>query len=106
MSRTTVKRKDFLAKYIHGCGLTYDQACRVYACTVSILEDAVTCGTKVNIGHIGAITPRVKAPRKVKMGFKFENGVMVKAERVFFVDGKTDWSFRLYRAFRKRMEAT
>lgn len=98
MHKTTITRKDFIAKYIQ-TGLTYDQACRVYACTVSVVEDAISNGSKVGFGHVGAIAPKIRPPRKVRMGFKKENGETVKAARVYFVDSRVHWVFRLYRTF-------
>lgn len=101
--RETVNRRDFVAKFMRDCGLTYDQALRVYASVVSTIEDGVINESKIGIGRVGALWPVRKAPRDIAMGFKRVNGGKIKKmKRVFHLDERTRWQFRLFREFEQK----
>lgn len=85
------------------CGLTYDQARCAYNCVVSLVEHGVVNGSKIGIGQVGAITPVRRPPREVTMGFERKNGgKIVKTRRLFHLDERTKWVFKLYRGFETR----
>lgn len=81
-------------------GLTYSQACRLYVTMCAVFEEAIITGNKVTIGRVGAIVPYWKPPRDYQMHFCRRGGKVEKGvHRTFFVDGRYDFKFRLYRRF-------
>lgn len=104
--KPVVTRRDFIRKFMHESGLTYDQACRVYASMVNIIEDGVVSGYKIGFGKVGCLFPVRKPPRDVVMGFaRMPNGAMVKTKRVFHLDERTHYRFNFYREFNRRHQA-
>ena len=81
-------------------GLTYSQSGRLYEIMCSTFEEAIVTGTKVTVGRVGAIVPRWRPPRDVAMHFRkrgktIETGI----HRTFYMDGRYDFKFKLYRRF-------
>ena len=96
----TCDRVVFVTRFMKEGGLTYSQACRLHAVMCSVFEEAIITGSKVTIGRVGAIVPYWRPPRDIQMHFrkrgkKVEKGV----HRTFFMDGRYDFKFRLYRKF-------
>lgn len=88
-------------------GLSYDQACRAYTCMVGIVEDGVSSHAKISFGKIGCLCPVRKPPRDVVMGFvRGANGKLTNTRRVFHLDARTGYKFKLYRAFAQRTQLT
>ena len=81
-------------------GLTYSQACRLYEVMCLSFEEAIITGSKIKLGRVGAIVPRWKQPRDYQMHFR-KNGKRIErgVHRTFFVDGRYEFKFRLYRKF-------
>ena len=97
--KSAVKRIDFIRKFMQA-NLTYDQACRIYACMVALLEDGVVNGDKIKFGKIGCLFPVRKPPRDVVMGFvRGPGGRITHSKRVFHLDERTDYRFNFYRGF-------
>ena len=70
---------------------------------VSLIEDSVLNGTRVNIGRVGAITPVTRPARNVNMGFqRVQGGKIERVKRVFHLDERLDWKFNLFREFKQR----
>ena len=97
-----INRADFVRRYMTDCGLTYVQACYIFDVMVSIMEDAVVTGTKVNFGRLGTLTPIRKAPRTYTMGFKRIKGATIPCRRVYEVGSKVDYKFKVYKEFLKK----
>jgi hypothetical protein len=81
-------------------GLTYSQACRIYDVMCRTFEEAIVTGTKITVGRVGAIVPFWRPPREFQMHFrkkgkKIERGI----HRTYYMDGRFDFKFRLYRRF-------
>jgi hypothetical protein len=96
----TFDRRTFIDRYMKEGGLTYSQACRLHTVTCNVFEEAIITGSKVTIGRVGAIVPCWRSPREIQMHFrrtgqKVEKGV----HRTFFMDGRYEFKFRLYRRF-------
>ena len=99
----TITRRNFVAKFMRDCGLTYEQAGSVYCTFVSVIEDAIINGVRIGIGRIGAITPRRSPPRPVTMGFRrVKRGKIERIKRTFHLDERTRWTFKVFREFEQR----
>jgi nucleoid DNA-binding protein len=97
--KPSVGRKEFIRRFMLDVGLTYEQACRAYTCAMSIIEDGVVAGEKIGLGRIGCLNPIRKPPRDIVMGFMRVGGRMVRTKRVFHVDERVEFKFRLYEEF-------
>jgi len=98
--QATYDRRSFVAAFMKEGGLSYSQACRLYEVMTGVFESAIITGSKVTIGRVGAIVPYWRPPRDIQMHFrkrgkKVEKGV----HRTYFMDGRYDFKFRLYRRF-------
>lgn len=100
-----MNRRDFIRKLMMDAGLTYDQACRTYTTLVSIIEDGVVNRTKVSFGKIGCLCPVRRPARDVTMGFtRGHKGQVTKTRRVFHLEARIDYRFKMYRAFRQKVQ--
>jgi hypothetical protein len=97
----TYERRAFIAHFMKEGGLTYSQSCRMYAIMCSVFEEAIITGSKVTIGRVGAIVPCWRPPRDIQMHFRLKRGRKVEkgVHRTFFMDGRFDFKFKLYRRF-------
>jgi nucleoid DNA-binding protein len=99
----TVTRAAFIKRFMDECGLTYVQACHIYDCMVTVLEDAVVSGGKVNFGRLGCLTPVLMQPRMVTMGFeRTADNEVTKRHRTYFLGRRLNYRFKLYREFVKK----
>ena len=81
-------------------GLTYSQACRLYEVMCGVFEEAIINGCKTTIGRVGAVVPYWRPPRDIQMHFRRQGGGMERGvHRTFYMDGRYDFKFRLYRRF-------
>ena len=97
--QTTFDRRAFVAKFMSEGGLTYSQACRQYDVMCSVFEEGIVTGTKITIGRVGAIVPYWRPPRDIQMHFRKRGKKLERVHRTFFMDGRFDFKFRLYRKF-------
>lgn len=98
--KPSIGRRDFIRKLMLDAGLSYEQACSAYSCLVGIVEDGVISGEKIGLGRIGCLVPVRKQPRDVVMGFeRLANGQVVRTKRIFHIDERTEYKFRLYGKF-------
>lgn len=98
--RATYDRRAFVARFMREGQLTYSQACRLYEVMCRTFEEAIITGSKITVGRVGAIVPYWRPPRDIQMHFrkrgkKIEKGI----HRTYFMDGRFDFKFRLYRRF-------
>lgn len=101
--KPSIGRKEFIRKFMLDVGLTYEQACRTYACLMSIIEDGVLASEKIGLGRVGCLNPIHKPPRDIVMGFmRLPDGRTVRTKRVFHVEERTEYKFRLYEEFVRR----
>lgn len=92
----TVKRSDFVYKFMRDCGLTYAQACRAYDSMVGVVEDGITNGFKIGFGKVGALVPHRRPPRAVSMNCeKSPAGT----RRVIELGPRIVYRFTLYKKF-------
>ena len=98
--QATCDRRAFISRFMREGGLTYSQACRSYEVMCVTVADAIVNGNKVAIGRVGSIVPCWKPPRDVHMHFR-RNGKEIETgvHRTYFLDGRYDYKFRLYRRF-------
>lgn len=100
LERTTYDRRAFVTRYMKDGGLTYSQACRMYEVTCQLFEEAIVTGNKITIGRVGAIVPYWRPPRDIQMHFRKQGKLVEKGvHRTFFMDGRYDFKFKLYRQF-------
>lgn len=96
----TITRREFIARFMRQCGLTYGDACRVYRCMVGLFEDGVINGSRICVGHVGALRPVWKRPREVTMPFKVtRDRQLVRTRRTYTLGGRYTFKFVLYDAF-------
>lgn len=102
---TSVNRADFIQRLMRDCGLTYVESCRAYDCFISVFEDAVLSGHRINVGRVGAITPIWQSARTYNMGFKRQKptadnpaGVVLQKSEIN-MGARIRYKFRLHRAF-------
>lgn len=102
--KPVVNRRDFIRKFMHESGLSFDQACRAYASMVGLIEDGIVNGHKIKFGKVGCLYPVKKPPRDVTMGFARlpKTGQLVKTRRVFHLDERTDYKFGFLREFARK----
>jgi hypothetical protein len=94
----TIKRRDFIRRYMQECGVTYDTACQIYRTMISTFEDGIADGAKVTIGRLGALVPQWQEPRQVVMGFRrTPNKGVVKQKQTFNLDSRIRYRFKIYR---------
>jgi hypothetical protein len=85
---------------MHEAGLSYGQACRAYRSLVSIVEDGLWNGRKIGFGKVGCLYAVRKPARDVTMGFiRTPNNKVVRARRVFHIDERLEYKFKLFRAY-------
>jgi hypothetical protein len=106
VERPTVDRRAFIARFIRDNGLNYSEATRLYETMCRIFEDAIVAGSKVRIGRMGAIVPVWRPGRDIHMHFKVVKGakgggrrIQTGVHRTFYMDGRYDFKFVLYRRF-------
>jgi len=103
METPVVTRREFVRRFMHEAGLTFDQACRAYSAMVSIMEDGLVNGHKITFGRVGFLRPVRKPPRDVTMSFKrLPDGGIAKTKRVFHLDERIDYKFKFCREFARR----
>lgn len=101
--KPVVTRRDFIRKFMHEAGLTFDQACRAYGSMVGAIEDGLVSGHKIKLGKVGCLYPVRKPPRDVTMGFaRLSSGRVVKTKRVFHLDERLTYRFSFLREFARR----
>ena len=100
LDKATYDRRAFVSRFMKEGGLTFSQSCRMYEVMCRTFEEAIITGSKVTVGRVGAIVPFWRPPRDIQMHFrkkgrKIERGI----HRTYFMDGRFDFKFRLYRRF-------
>ena len=96
----TFDRRAFVSRFMAECGLTYHQACAAHAAMCHAFEEAVISGSKITIGRVGSITPRWRPPREIQMHFRRQGKWIERGmTRSYFLDGRFDYRFQLYRQF-------
>ncbi|MGV0949211.1 MAG: hypothetical protein ACOYB3_00970 [Azonexus sp.] len=99
-----ITRLNFVQNMVES-GLTYDQANRAYNSVMSTFADGFVNGRRVYLGQIGVLNPSIMPPRQVKMGFAVKKGrEVVKQQRVYFLDSRVKYSFRLFKKFARTHE--
>ena len=100
MDTDTVTRAELIRKLVYDCNLSYPQATQVYECLISVFEDVICSGKRLNIGQVCAIVPVWREPREIKMGFKKEKGgVVKKVNRTFYIDGRLAFKVVVHKKF-------
>jgi len=103
MSQKTVKKANFVKAFLSR-GLGYAQANAAYDALLGVVEQAILDGHEIRLGHVGTITPVESDPRTVKMGFRREQGKIVKCHREYVLGRRVQFKFRLHRTFMRRNE--
>lgn len=105
LEKSTYERRAFVNRFMREGGLSYTQATRVYEAMCGVFCDAIVTGNRVTIGRVGALMPVWRPPREVNMHFRRKPGnVLERVHRTFFMDGRYDFKFRLYRKFIEQHE--
>lgn len=100
LERSPIKRREFVSRFMDA-GLTYAQAVAAYKTMCSVIEDGIVSGSKVILGSVGALAPVYKPPRDYHMHFRRTKGNKVQrgVHRTFFMDGRFEYRFKLFKAF-------
>lgn len=96
-----VTRVQFIERLV-GRGLGYPEACTAYDALISVFEDAIIQGNKINVGKVGSIVPVRLDPKVVHMGFKNEGGTIKRVKREYILGHRIRFKFNLHRAFVKK----
>jgi hypothetical protein len=109
MSRTafptrdvTIGRKDFIRRWMHEAGVSYDAAAAVYRVMVSIFEDGVANGQKITISQLGALVPYWQNSQTKVMPFRRIKGGIVRQKQEYNLDPRIKYKFKIYRAWLNR----
>ena len=94
----SVSRVQFIERFVSR-GFNYTQACDAYEAMVSLFEDAIVQGRRVNIGKVGALMPVRMEPKVVHMGFKTDGGKLRKVRREYVLGRRVKFKFNLHKAF-------
>ena len=99
--KSTFDRRIFVDRFMKQGGLTYSQACRQFDIMCGVFGDAIVTGNKLTIGRVGALVPAWRSPREHNMHFRVKKGGVIErgVHRTFFLDGRYEFKFRLYRHF-------
>jgi len=68
------------------------------------VEEAVINLSKVNLGHVGSITPKIIKGKSVSMNFKRSKTGVEKVQRYFFLDERVRFHLKLYKSFADKVE--
>lgn len=98
MEQTSVCRNTFLAAFTEA-GLQFDQAVAAYNAMNEVIADAVVLGRKVNFGKVGAIKPKKRPARTVKMPFVRDKDGVHKKQREFVIGQRMVFTFDLFPKF-------
>lgn len=100
-----ITRAEFISQLKESCGLRYVDAAKMYDAMVRIVENGVLRGERINFGKVGALVPHWTAPRTVAKGFdKLPGGRIRRTKKLFHLDGRVRYRFRMYRAFLRSHE--
>jgi nucleoid DNA-binding protein len=103
MSRhSQIKRIDFINRF-HAFGLTYQQAEIAYSAMIRSFEDGIRDKSKIHLAKVGVLKPVDRPPREVVMGFERAGGVCQKKIRRFIIGSRTEFRFKVHRAFGRRV---
>lgn len=96
----SINKPEFAARIQRELSVSLEVAEKLYDSMVHVFEDAVVTGSKVKIGHVGVIVPKRRPPREIRMGFEVAKGHRIKkVTRIYNLDSRLDFRFRIYRAF-------
>jgi hypothetical protein len=100
VEKGTVDRRTFISKFMRA-GLTYSQATRLYEVMCGVFEDGIVSGNRISIGRVGALVPSWRPPRDINMHFRIKKGRMIErgVHRTYYVDGRYEFRFKLYKKF-------
>lgn len=99
----SITRVQFIERFVSS-GLSYSQSGDAYDAMISMFEDAILQGRRINIGKIGALVPVRMEPKVVHMGFKNEGGKVKKVKREYVLGRRIKFKFNLHRAFVKQRQ--
>ena len=99
--KATFDRRFFIERFMKEGGLTYSHACRIFDAMCGVFRDGIVTGNRVTIGRVGALMPVWRPPREINMHFQVKKGKKVErgVHRTYFMDGRYEFKFRLYRRF-------
>ncbi len=101
----SITKSKIIRRFMTDCELSYVEANKVHDCLVSLVEEAVTNLSKVNLGHVGSITPKIIKGKSVSMNFKrSKEGGVEKVQRYFFLDERVRFHLKLYKSFADKVE--
>jgi len=99
MPKNSVTRIDFIKSFMSQCGMPYPEAIAAYDSMISVFEDAVVSGSKINIGNIGSLTPQLREARVVNMGFSRDATGVKKSNRQYYLGKRLRYRFTLFKKF-------
>lgn len=98
--RASINRRDFVLHFMSSCGLSYAKASEVYESMVELFMDGVVNGSKVRFGRLGTLLPVWHNPKTIHQNCRrIKGGEYETTGRVYHMDGRYVFKFRLYRRF-------
>ena len=96
----TIKRKDFVERFMHQCDMSFSDACRAFECMCDTMKDGVVNGSHIRLGKLGVLRPVWHAPKEVHLGVRQIKGrKYVKQKHVYFLGKRISYDLRIYRKF-------
>ena len=100
----SITKSKIIRRFMEDCELSYIEANKVHDCLIGLIEEAVTNLSKINLGHVGSITPKIIKGKSVSMNFKRSKIGVEKVQRYFFLDERVRLHLKLYKSFSDKVE--
>jgi nucleoid DNA-binding protein len=100
----SITKAHIIKRLMTECNFSHDEAVLANDCLTRIFEEAVTNLTKIHIGHVGTLSPKVLKSKSVSMNFSRNGNKVERTQKYFFLDPRVRFSFRLYKSFADRVE--
>lgn len=105
MTKTrSITKAHIIKRLMAECDFTHDEAVRAHDCLVRLFEESITNLTKMHIGHVGTLSPKVLKSKSVSMNFSRSGNKVERTQKYFFLDPRVRFSFKLYKSFADRVE--
>jgi nucleoid DNA-binding protein len=100
----SITKAQIIRRLMNDCGLSYVMANRAHDCFIAMVEESVVNVTKLNLGHVGSITPKIVKGKSVSMNFKRSKVGVERIQRYFYLDERVRFTLRLFKSFSEKVD--
>lgn len=100
----SITKAQIIKSLMANCGFTYIQATKAHDCFVGLVEESVVNLYRLNLGHVGSITPKIVQGKSVSMNFKRSKAGVERVQRYFFLDERVRFNLKLFRSFSDKVD--